>query len=917
MRENRPSKFTKNALIALAVALPSIALAQSAEPAPAATASGEDEVVKLEKYVVTGSNIPMAADSPTAPVLVISQEAISNTGVANDLLDLIRKSSPQFSGNGNLGATNGNISSGSTNGGSALALRNAPTLVLVNGRRLANAPVAATGGGVFVDVNAIPIEAIEQVEILTDGASAIYGSDAVSGVVNIRLKSNYEGLLVGGRYAFTQNEGKYRERSAYGVAGGKNDKGLSLVTSFEWTKTDPLYNGERAFSRPSYGTTNFAGVIQVGSYATGNFIGTDYYYLDPSLSAPKAGSTLSARGYSGPMGSGQIMRLFDLSEYVTQRVNNEKRIATLNFEQKLGKVSLFGDLLYAKTDTTSQLNAQPLSVRMRADDPNNILGVDVSVRNRFVDTPRTYSAATDSLRGIFGIKGSLTDHWSFESAVNMNRSNQEFANGGLIRSAERAAAVASGKINLFSRTQAPGALDGVIGEAKGSYVSGLDSLDFKLIGTDLIALPGGGVSLAAGGELRHEKLKAESDVDSQSATFAYDSGTSIDPFKQTRNISGVFVETKIPIVGHGNAIPGIHSLEFTSAGRYEVYNDGEDPVVPKFALNYQPIDESLLLRATLSRSFSAPTIYQLHSPTGIGFTNPLAEFGGNQANQMSTPVTGLAPSKSRNISIGAVWTPKALKSFALSVDFFDMEQSSIISNLGAAGVVDFVMHDVDVNGTASPYASMVHIGDFTGPTISAPGQITEYGLDNIYFIIPAASNLGSVRMRGADIKLTYEQPLSGFGKLRFDSTTTAYSYYDMQVTPTANYTKTAGKVTGLNGTIPRWRTYNTLTYSVGGLSALVAHTYYPSTLDTAWTPDYSADGYNQHIGSYSTFDLALTYRLKVNKAWLKETKLAVGVNNVGNRMPSKSATYDGLSNADVGEFSSIGRLFYVSAEFKF
>ena len=911
----RPSKSLKVALFAaLTSAVIVTAHAQTvAAPAPADDAS----VVKLEKFVVTGSNIPTAGDAPAAPVISVTQEQISNTGVANDLLDVIRKSSPQFSGNGNLGNTNGNISSGSTNGGSALALRNAATLVLVNGRRLANAPVSATGGGVFVDVNAIPVEAIEKIEILADGASAIYGSDAVSGVVNIKLKSNFEGLMVGGRYAFTQNQGKYRERSAYAVTGGKNDSGMKLVASFEWTKTDPIYNGERAFSRPSYGTTNFAGVIQTGKYEGNSFIGGSYYYLDPTLTAPKAGTTLSARGYSGPLSSGSIMRLFDLSEFVTQRMNNQKHVATLNLEQTYGKLVFFGDLLYSKTATSSQLNAQPVSVKMRATDPNNILGQDLSVRNRFTTHPRTYDAGTESIRGIAGVRGSLTDNWSFESALNMNQSSQDFSNGGLIRSSARAAAVTAGKINLFSRVQPAGALDGVLGEAKGKYVSTLNSLDFKVVGTDLLSLPGGGVSLAAGGELRREKLTATSDVDSQSATFAYDSGTTIDPFAQKRDISSVFIETKIPIVGASNRMPGIYSAEFTAAGRHEIYSDGEDPTVPKFALSYQPIDDSLLFRASVSRSFSAPTIYTLHSPTGIGFTNPVAEFGGNQGNQMSMPVTGLSPSKSRNISFGAVWTPKFAKGFALSVDFFDMKQSSIISNLGATGVVDAVFHDVEVNGAKSPYAKYVHLGDFTGPAVSAPGQISSYGLDNIYFVIPAASNLGAQKMRGADIKLVYEHSLEGAGKLRFDSTSTCYSYYDIQVAPGAEYTKTAGLVTGLNGTIAKWRTYNTLTYKVGGFSTTLAHTYYPSTRDTGWTEDYTADGYNQRISAYSVFDVSASYELKANKAWFKSAKLTAGVTNIGNRMPDKSATFDGLSNADIGEFSSIGRLYYVSAEYRF
>jgi len=918
MHNTIPAKRRSRASL-VAAFVSAIAVSASAQPTvtpkPADSADDKSPIV-LEHFYILGSNIPSAGEASVSPVQTVSQAQIETSGVSNDLLEVIRKIAPQFSGNGNLGGSNGNIASGSTNGGSALSLRNTATLVLVNGRRLANAPVAASGGSVFVDVNSIPMAAIDKIEILTDGASAIYGADAVAGVVNITLKKDFEGLLVGGRYAFTQNEGKYREKNAYGVAGAKNNSGTKIVASYEWTKTDPLYNGERAFSSPSYGTTNFAGVIQAGHYNGTSFIGDQYYYLDPSLTAPKAGATLEERGYTKKTTT-EILHLFDLSKFVTQRIGDDKKIGTFNIEQKFGNLTAFGDFIYSKTDNTSQLNAQPVSVKMTADDPNNILGVAVSVRNRFVALPRTYNNKTDSFRGVAGLKGDFNDQWSFEGAFNVNRATQDFSNGGLVRSDARADAVSEGKINLFSRVQPAGALNGVIGAAQGHYVSTLNSFDFKVAGVDLLNLPGGGVGVAAGGEIRKEKLTATSDKDSQSATFAYDSGTSIDPFDAKRNIDSVFVETKIPLVGKDNRIPGIYSANFTAAARHEIYNDGDDPTVPKLALSYQPVDDSLLFRATISRSFAAPTIFNLHSPVGIGFSQQLAEFDGNQANLQTTPVSTLKPSKSRNISVGVVWTPPAAKTLSISVDFFDIKQTDVISNYDAAGVVDAIFHDVEVNGANSAYAKFIHLGDFTGPTVSAPGQISSMGLDNVYYVIPAASNLGTQKLRGADIKLTYTQPLGSFGKLIFDSSSTYYSSYDIQVAPGFDYTKTAGLVTSLNGTIAKFRTYNSLGYKLKGFTATLGHTYYTATKDTTWTTDSLDSGYLQRIPSYSVFDATVSYEFTGNKFWFKSAKITLGVDNIGNRMPPKSATYDGLSNADVSEFNPIGRLYYVSGEYRF
>lgn len=880
-----------------------------------------DDTLQLERMVVTGSNLPTAGETPVSPVSVLTPQVIAQSGVASDLLQVIRKVAPQFTGNANLGGDNGNISSGLTNGGSSLSLRNAATLVLVNGRRMSAAPVGATGGNVFVDVNAIPLAAIERVEILTDGASAIYGSDAVSGVVNIILKADFQGAEVGGRHAFTRNTGHYEEKSAYGVVGGRlGANGPKVTVSYEWVKTDPLLSYERPFATPVYGTTNFAGAIQIGAYdADGNFTGdpNGYYYLDPALNAPKPGATLAERGYTGPYNTGEILRFYDLARYTTMLLANEKKIATLALEGRFSdRLRYFADVLYSSTDTVSQLNAQPLTIRLPASDPNNVLGRDVSVRNRFVDYPRTYASDTRAFRTIFGLNGTIDERWTWEGALNYSRGEQDFTNAGLVRTAARVAAVAAGRINLFNRTQADGVLDDVFGAAAGNFKSTLASADLKLVGTDLFHLPGGGVSVAAGLEARSEKLTAESDPDSQSATFAYDSGTTIDPFDQKRDVKSFFAEARLPLVGAANRRAGIHSAELTVALRHERYSDADDPTVPKIALRYQPVDDSLLFRATFSKSFAAPTLYELNAPVSIGFTPPLAEFDTNQAGLETTAVTGLSPSRSRNWSAGVVWSPKDLPDLLVSVDYFNIRQTDVISSYFSPGVVDQVFHDVEVNGANSPYAGLIHISSSTGPTISAPGQVSALGLDNLVMVVPAASNLGTAKLSGFDTRLEYTWKLAAGGSVRFATTGSYYLDYDIQVAPGAPFTPTAGLVTGLNGTIPRWRLYNQVSWTRGGWAVDLGHTFYSATTDTTWTPDYLPD-YQQRIPAYSVYDASVSYDWKSGGKRLKGVKVSVGVNNLANTMPDKSATFDSLSNADITEFSPIGRLFYVSASTRF
>src|SRR5688572_2786125 len=220
--------------------------AQTSTP-PATTPTVKEEAVTLDKFVVTGSLIPIAAGSPAIPVKVIGAPEIERTGINTDLADVLRRSQPAFYGANNLGSDVANTNSGDTNGGSGLALRNRSTLVLINGRRAAVSPVLASGGLPFVDISVIPLAAVERVEVLSDGASATYGSDAVSGVINIILKSNYQGAEVGGSYGFSTNKEHWATRSYYAVAGASSGD-TSVTFTTEWKRSDPLIQKERDFS---------------------------------------------------------------------------------------------------------------------------------------------------------------------------------------------------------------------------------------------------------------------------------------------------------------------------------------------------------------------------------------------------------------------------------------------------------------------------------------------------------------------------------------------------------------------------------------------------------------------------------------------------------------------------------------------
>lgn len=890
----------------------------------------DDKVVSLGKYEVTGSYIPVSAEASAVPVQTITADDIAKTGVATNVLDVLRKAMPMFSGNANLGDTNANVSSGSTGGGSQVAFRNTQTLVLINGRRAAYAPVLASGGNQFVDVNLIPMSAIERIDVLADGASATYGSDAVAGVVNIVLKKDFKGMEVGGHYGMSDQSGHYSERSAY-VIGGVGDGKTSLTLSASWSKTDPLFQYERSYSNPSYGTGTFAGVINVGS---------SYYVLNPNLTAPPKNTDLTlaqlvANGtYVGPFTSSDLINgtgaagaySFNLANYVTLLLRNERSAVTAALDHQVNdRVSIFGDVLYTHTETFSQLNAQPFSASVAANDAYNPTDVTVTARNRLVKYPRQYYYDTTSMRAAIGARGSINENTTWETAANYNRVAQDYTNKNLISTSARQAAVTSGLINLFSRTQDDSAIakSGILGTALGTAVSKLVTYDARVSGV-LTALPGGDLQYAVGGDIRRETLSQTADRNSQTATFGWDSGTTLDPFSSDRTVKSVFAELRIPIVSRQNAVPGIYSLDLDVAARHEKYSDTDDPTVPKYALRWQPFNENFTVRATYGESFAAPTLFQLFGPGSVGYTSSLnltSLSGGKitgQANSRSGSNTSLLPSTSKNFTAGFVWSPKALKGFSVSVDYFHIEQKDLISSIGSATI----LQSVELLGTASPYAKYVRIGTpgdtsmfDSGTAISAAGQISGNAIDSIY-VTDTLVNIAGQKLDGFDVKLEDTFEVRDLGRFKATSTIGIYNHYRVKNLPDSDWFETVGYATNSNGTIPKFSAYTSLDWTKGNWGANLGWRYIPHVTDANGDPagDVTSDTY---VEAYHSIDTAVRYTFGPDARYLKGLTVSLGATNLFNETPPSAAGTFTESNADIATYGAVGRMLYVDLKYRF
>jgi iron complex outermembrane receptor protein len=910
----------------------SAAFAQTAAP----TAAPAEESVRLDKFVVTGSYIPIAGVATAIPVTVLDSKAIEATGVTSNVMEILRKAAPQFTGNSNLGNTNANISSGATGGGSQVAFRNTQTLVLLNGRRVAYAPILASGGFQYVDVNLFPVGAIERIEILQDGASALYGTDAVSGVVNIILKSDFKGFSADANYSFSDNKGKWASRKFSMVGGTGTDK-TAITVGAEWYQQDPMKQYERSFSNPIYGTASFAGIVNIGG---------QFYVLNPSLNAPPnpgthlpaatlvANGTYIALASSSNLISGlgsEAQYSFNLADYPTLVLGVQRRSVTLNFDHKwMDNVTVFGDMLYTKTNTFSQLNAQPTTYNASATDVNNPFDVTARARNRFLQNPRQYYYDTDSIRGVIGIKGTFGDGFSWEAAANKNLIGQQYRNEGVVDTITRGIVTANGSINYFARNQAPGAVaaSGLFGTALGTANSTLTTYDARLVGK-LADLPGGELGFAAGVEYRSETLDQSADRNSQTATFGWDSATTLDPFRKGRGVKSAFAEVRIPVFGGDQKQEFAHLLELTAAGRKEIYSDTDDPLVPKFSFRWLPVDDQLAIRGTYSKSFAAPTLFNLFGPGGVGFTSPLnlTRFGGGpnitgQANARSGANPDLRAARSKSYTFGFVYSPKAIKGFSVTMDYFDIKQTDLISSIGTATI----LQSVELLGAASPYVSYVRRGTTsgnnafftTGTPITAAGQIGNIAIDQVY-VSDTLTNIAAVDLSGIDLKVGYTWNSDAFGRFDMSLAGAWYNSYTVQTLPTEDPFETVGLTSNTNGTTPEWQTYTNVSWSRGKWGANLGWSLIPSTQDINGIPagagvDSASDDY---VETYHAFDVSARYSFGSEWKWLNGLTLRVGAQNVLNEgLPMNKGT-DTQHNGDTATFSAVGRLIFVEGKYSF
>ena len=862
------------------------------------------ETQAADRVIVTGSNIPTSEEVGEAPVDTVDQATRDVTG-QEDVESVLLRANPAISSGGNNVGSN-DASTQSLQGASTITIHGLPTLVLLNGRRLTDASAEAAGAGSFSDVNLFPSALVKRIEVLKDGASAIYGSEAIGGVINVILDQEFNGFEFSTRYGFTERADVKDQRYS-GIMGFSDDK-THFVIGAEYVNQDPLFNRQTDYANPTFGTSYFGGAIRfeggVAFLKNSNVASPNDIYPVGSVPLPTAatspiGTNVLPGAYTQ---SPSIGTVFNLSNATTVTLEqNRTNVVASGDRQLIGNhVVAFVDFLYSSDYSQHYLNAQPLSTNANfgvvipyGSPYNPFAGQidatnegDITVNNRFTALPRVFRDDTNFYRIVAGLKGEIIPNYNYEIALNTSRDYDTFTNPNLVILGNLDQAIAGGfnadgsaapavfnaagvlvtpagkysmvgvnpgslhlqpALDFFSTANTPAQLANITGTSVNVFETKFQGVDGKITAFPF-NLPAGPVGFAAGGEYRHEFLHAATDpaifVDAAQAA----------EINIGRDVFAAFGEVRIPLVSQEMHIPGIYSADIDGAVRFENYSTSGSDTVSKAGFTLRPIKD-IALRGTYSASFIAPTLYEQFGPTTVGATAPVtlaAAAGEEQGNQVSSANPNLSNTRADNYTAGIVLSPHFVPGLTINGDFFHVDEHGLVGEIPATQAFG----SVDNLGAASPFASEVHLGGQTGPTgvyqpTLYPGHFLA-GNAADYTYVTSLANLGGQRIGGVDFGAHYTRDFGTFGQAAIGIDGTYYLQYKTQTDSNTKFYNIIGFYQGgadqTGQTVFQYHLTPQVAYSWHGFTVSAIGNYSPSLRDAvpagSIDPTPGLGGYN-------------------------------------------------------------------------
>lgn len=858
--------------------------------------SHAEDAPKLEKITVTGSSIKGVAAQSASPITIVKTEDLAKQGIttAEQALSTISANQSNRVASSNVGSSGGALSTANLRG-----LGANKTLVLMNGRRLANTPFDVSA----VDLTTIPLALIERIEVLKDGASAIYGTDAIGGVINFITKKQYQGagITIDGSVP-KASSGDTQQYTLFGGYGSLEEQGFNLYGAATYQKQDGIMAYEREASRrggilPELGVnvtssgTFPANIPGIGNpYASSGCGDTTKNIVRGNLcrynSQADIGIVPATESFSF-LGKGTL-KLNDNFNAIAEYVHSENKLTSI----------VAPDVFFPPSDVTKPAylisnNSPYYPGNGITPGLSGVNGQDLSLSIRSQAGNRITETEFKSDRVLFGLEGNVSD-WDINTGISYARSTGEtsFA-GGYLDNQQVRNNLANGTLNPFGASADAGIwermqINGLSQEAKA------ESTTFDLTASRAIyTLPAGDVGFAVGTTYRRDKWTQSQNA----AVNGLVQSAGIDPTSPdstgSRNLKAVFTEFQIPI---------FKSLNAQIAARYDDYNDFGSTFNPKFALRWQPAKQ-LMVRGSYSTGFRAPSLSELYSQAAVTNTaqswqDPVLCRGGvATANadsracdeiQRDTKQGGnekLQAEKSNTFTFGVVYEP--IRNLVFSADYFNIEVKNQIGQLSETAI------------------------------FNDPVKYAEYYVRNadgsLNYINQTLQNLGNTKTSGIDLGVQWRSAMTKYGRLGLSIDGTYLINYKYQTEKNGEWQNAVGKYNSDLGlgfsagsAVTRWKHTANVNWNYDAWSLNLQQTFFKGYLDQ------NDNGQDHRVSNYTLYNLSGTY------TGFKNTELTFGIRNVLDAKPAATNVTDKFQYGYDPRYSDIlGRSFFGRVTYKF
>ncbi|WP_347705819.1 TonB-dependent receptor [Roseateles paludis] len=876
---------------------------------------------KLDRVEVTGTAIKRLASETALPVQVISRQDIVKAGVttAAELMANISAASNSLTDGVSM-MNAGYKDQAGFNSANLRGLGTSSTLVLLNGRRMAN--FASPGDDSGVDLNSIPLAAVQRVEVLLDGASALYGSDAIGGVINFITRKDYRGLDLDISAMRTQ-EGGAGKRTA-SVGGGFGDLArdrFNVMAVVDVQRTDALNTAQRKFIDELKVPERLPHLLSSAGFPANIRLTRSQRNFLEDADFKVAGHTISSRTINLaaptcspphtlylPDGIGGVDGCtFDYMRDVELYPDSRK---SSFLGRAVFQLSAGHQMFIEQSLTDSRTRYTGTSNRIDADIPVSFvpsiaatgLDEDLTVRTRLIDAgPRKSQVLSKGARTLIGLQGSLAD-WDYDAAINHSTDRiRERDVAGYYLYDKMMDAFYSGLINPFGPQKAAGLdylrnnqLDVETRTARGV----MDVVDLRAQ-RSLGQLAGGELGLALGAEWRQEKVESAASALLLSDNILGD--TTPGDAQSTNHRRKVWA-----LYGEVNA-PLSKQLELQFAVRHDRYQDVGSSTNPKLGVRFQPT-KALLLRASAGTGFRAPSLNDLYRPVKTGETQVLPDPVCMRENDNDLATCAdfwttrtyanakLKPERSRQFSIGMVLEP--LPGWSASVDYWSILKRDVISTIG---------DDIILRNEAK-YASLVH-----RLNMNEGLQGCDYDPEDstICFIELRKDNRGRHNVNGLDLSLELKSLRTSIGAFGAKLIGTLALKSERQTGFGDDFVSNLGKFVN-DGVVQRWRHRLTFDWSQGPWNATLSNTYLSSYTDQNSAIDNNAGTVvaPNRVKAYSLWDLSAAWEAN------KQFTVRAGIKNLANTAPPFSnQAYFFLSGYDPSYTDPRGRSVYASIRY--